>query len=346
MGRDRSGGFDGILVTAKPAGMTSHDVVGLVRRVAATRRVGHGGTLDPFATGVLPIFLGHATRLAGYHLGHDKTYRATVCFGASSTTDDLEGELTPIEGAAPTRAAVEGALPRFIGHIEQRPPAYSAIQLAGRRAYAMARAGATPELPLRSVVVHSVALQDWDGTDPARPIAVLEVACGAGTYMRALARDLGAAVGSAAYLGALTRTRSGSFSLDDAITLDRLRDAVAAGPDGIRPLLLPMDAGLEAWPSVSLTAPEVADIAMGRFVRPTVDRTDGDEPEDRSEHPPLRLLDAEGRLVALGRWEGRRLAPTRVLVDVRRAAEAAPTHAGAADTVDAAPSAADPAGEG
>ena len=136
-------GLDGILVVAKPAGPTSHDVVALVRRLAATRRVGHGGTLDPFASGVLPVFLGHATRVVEYHLGDRKAYRATVCFGASSTTDDLEGELTPSSGPAPTRAAVESAMAGFLGTISQRPPAYSAIKVAGRRAYAMARAGET-----------------------------------------------------------------------------------------------------------------------------------------------------------------------------------------------------------
>src|SRR5467141_2298770 len=120
--------MDGVLVIAKPAGPTSHDVVALVRRLAATKRVGHGGTLDPFASGVLPLFLGRATRLVEYHLGDRKGYRATVCFGASSTTDDLEGELTPSAAPAPSRAAVEGALAGFIGPISQRPPAYSAIK--------------------------------------------------------------------------------------------------------------------------------------------------------------------------------------------------------------------------
>src|SRR6185503_3584728 len=140
---DRSGEsrvMDGILVVAKPVGPTSHDIVGLVRRLAATKRVGHGGTLDPFASGVLPVFLGKATRLVEYHLGDRKRYRATVCFGASSTTDDLEGALTPATGPPPTRVAVEAALAGFRGPIEQRPPAYSAIKVAGRRAYALARA--------------------------------------------------------------------------------------------------------------------------------------------------------------------------------------------------------------
>ena len=130
---------------SKPAGPTSHDVVALVRRLAQTRRVGHGGTLDPFATGVLPVFLGRATRLVEYHLGDRKSYRATICFGASSTTDDLDGELTPVPGPGPTRAAVEAALAALVGPIHQQPPAYSAIKVGGRRAYAMARVGRDPD---------------------------------------------------------------------------------------------------------------------------------------------------------------------------------------------------------
>jgi len=209
--------MDGVLVIAKPAGPTSHDVVALVRRLAATKRVGHGGTLDPFASGVLPLFLGRATRLVEYHLGDRKGYRATVCFGASSTTDDLEGELTPTDAPAPSRPAVEAALATFLGPISQRPPAYSAIKVAGRRAYAMARAGEHVELASREVTIHRLEIVEWDGTDPDRPIAVVGVECSAGTYIRALARDLGEAVGGAAYLGALVRTASGPFRLDDAV---------------------------------------------------------------------------------------------------------------------------------
>ena len=223
--------MDGVLVIAKPAGPTSHDVVALVRRLAATKRVGHGGTLDPFASGVLPLFLGRATRLVEYHLGDRKGYRATVCFGASSTTDDLEGELTPSAAPAPSRAAAEAALAGFIGPISQRPPAYSAIKVAGRRAYAMARAGEHVELASREVTIHSLELLDWDGTDPDRPIAVVDVECSAGTYIRALARDLGEAVGGAAYLGALVRTASGPFRLDGAVSLDRVREAAADGAE-------------------------------------------------------------------------------------------------------------------
>ncbi|HSG85771.1 MAG TPA: tRNA pseudouridine(55) synthase TruB, partial [Candidatus Limnocylindrales bacterium] len=181
-------GPDGVLVVHKPAGPTSHDIVGLVRRLAGTRRIGHGGTLDPFASGVLPLFLGAATRLAEYHLGRDKRYRATVCFGASSTTDDLEGELTRA-GKAPDQAAVEAALAGFRGTIEQRPPDFSAVKIGGRRAYAMARAGITPELRPRTVTIHALELLSWDATDADRPIGTIDLSCSAGTYVRSVARD-------------------------------------------------------------------------------------------------------------------------------------------------------------
>jgi len=261
-------GLDGILIVAKPAGPTSHDIVALVRRLAATKRVGHGGTLDPFASGVLPLFLGHGTRVVEYHLGDRKAYLATVCFGAASTTDDLEGELTPATGPAPTREAVEAALPGLTGTISQRPPAYSAIKVAGRRAYALARAGETVELASREVTIHSLDLVSWDETDPDRPIAVLDVVCSAGTYIRALARDLGGALGSAAYLGALTRTASGPFTLDAATPLDEIRAAAADGPTGLLPFLRPLDTGLESFPVITLTPDEVAAVARGQFIRP------------------------------------------------------------------------------
>lgn len=301
--------MDGVLVVAKPAGPTSHDVVALVRRLASTRRIGHGGTLDPFASGVLPLFLGQATRLVEYHLGDGKTYRATVCFGATSTTDDLDGELTPSDGQAPSRDAVVEGLAGFVGTQLQRPPAYSAVQIGGRRAYRLARAGETPELAPREVTISSLELIEWDETDPARPVAIVEVACSAGTYVRALARDLGARLGSGAYLCGLTRTASGPFGLADACTLDALRAAAAAGgADGIRALLLPADVGLDGIAAVRLTPAEVADAAMGRFVRPEAGTAD--LPPDG----PLRLLDADGRIVGIGHRDGRRIAPEKMLV--------------------------------
>ena len=297
---------DGVLVVAKPTGPTSHDVVGLVRRLSGTRRVGHGGTLDPFASGVLPVFLGVATRLVEYHLADRKAYRATICFGASSTTDDLEGELTPSDGPAPDRAAVEGARGTFVGEIEQAPPAYSAVKVAGRRAYARARAGEAVEIAPRRVTIHELVLAEWRVTDPDRPIAVVDVVCSAGTYVRALARDLGRAVGSAAYLGALVRTASGPFRIETAHPLDDVR-AAASAPDGLRRMLLPPDAGLE-MPRIRLSAPEVAEIARGRQVRVP------ESAADVAEGDATRLTDAAGRLVGIAIRRGARLAPDKVFV--------------------------------
>ncbi len=308
MGRPRTGGLDGLLIVDKPAGPTSHDVVALVRRLSATRRVGHGGTLDPFATGVLPVFLGRATRLVEFHLGGRKGYRATVCFGAVSTTDDLEGELAPIAGPPVAREAVEAALGPLRGPIEQRPPHYSALKIGGRRAYALARAGEPAELRPRSVTIHRLELVEWDARDPERPIAILDVECSAGTYVRSLARDLGAAVGGGAYLGALTRTSSGPFTLADAIPLEAVRAAASEGPTAFRALLRPLDAGLDALPVLHLTAAEVDDVARGRFVRPAV-RVPAAE-------GPVRVVGPGGRLVAIGSWDGARLAPHKVLIEL------------------------------
>ncbi|MFL5725722.1 MAG: tRNA pseudouridine(55) synthase TruB [Chloroflexota bacterium] len=297
--------MDGILVANKPAGPTSHDVVALVRRLAATKRVGHGGTLDPFASGVLPLFLGRATKVVEYHLGDGKAYRATVCFGAASTTDDLEGELTPSSGRAPTLDEVARVLPAFTGEISQRPPAYSAIKVAGRRAYALARAGEPVELPDRTVLIDRLELIQWDDADASRPIGIFEVECSAGTYVRALARDLGQAAGSAAYLGALSRTASGPFTLEQATPVDDLRAAAADGPERLASLLLPVDAGLEALPEVSVGPADVVAIARGQFVRAPKPLGEG----------PIRVRDADGRLIAIARYRDGRLAPDKVLID-------------------------------
>jgi len=300
-------GLDGILVVDKPIGPTSHDIVGLVRRLAATKRVGHGGTLDPFASGVLPLFLGRGTRVVEFHLGDRKAYRATVCFGASSSTDDLEGEQTPAEGPPPDRSAVEAALPGLTGTISQRPPIHSAIKVGGRRAYAMARAGETVTLKEREVTIHELGLVAWDDTDPARPIVILDVVCSAGTYIRSLARDLGEGLGSAAYLGALRRTAAGPFLAAAAISLDRVREAAADRPDGIVSLLLPVDAGLERFPDVDLTLDEMAAVARGQFVRPAAGFAAGAE--------RYRLRAPDGSLAAIATDAGTgRLAPDKVLL--------------------------------
>lgn len=312
-------GPDGVLVVHKPAGPTSHDIVGLVRRLAGTRRIGHGGTLDPFASGVLPLFLGAATRLAEYHLGRDKRYRATVCFGASSTTDDLEGELTRA-GKAPDQAAVEAALAGFRGTIEQRPPDFSAVKIGGRRAYAMARAGITPELRPRTVTIQALELLSWDATDADRPIGTIDLSCSAGTYVRSLARDLGAATGSAAYLGSLVRTWSGSFGLEDAVSVETIREAATrSGAAGVAGLLRPVDAGLEWMARATVSKEEIPRLLQGQAVRPA-------DPSPGQDDEPVRVTDVAGRLLAIGSIRDGQVAPRKVLVrppaDAREAADA------------------------
>ncbi|HSW41473.1 MAG TPA: tRNA pseudouridine(55) synthase TruB [Patescibacteria group bacterium] len=304
--------MDGILVVNKPIGPTSHDIVALVRRLAGTRRIGHGGTLDPFASGVLPLYLGLGTRVVEFHLGARKAYRATVVFGGSSTTDDLEGQITRTDGAPPTREAVESGLAGYLGSCEQRPPAFSARKIGGRRAYALARRGETPELKPRTVAFHALDLVSWDAADPEHPTAVVDVTCSAGTYIRALARDLGEAVGSAAYLGALQRTASGPFTLADAHALDEVRAASAA--ERLGDLLLPPGAGLEDMPAVTLADAELRAVAHGGWTG-RVDRLGGSEREIRP-GTAVRLLAPGGVLAAIARVaDDGRIVTDKVLLD-------------------------------
>lgn len=294
--------LNGIIVVAKEPGPTSHDIVALVRRLSGVRRVGHGGTLDPFAAGVLPVFVGQATRLVEYHMADDKEYRALVCFGARSTTDDLDGELTPSAGAAPTRGQVEAGLVPFRGAIDQVPPDYSAVRVAGRKAYELARHGEKPELHARRVTVMRLELAAWDESDPARPTASIEVRCSAGTYIRALARDLGELLGCGAYLAALTRTASGPFALPDGHRLDEVRAWLAGGRG--RDLLLPMDTGLD-FPQVTLAPAELRPFARGQQLRRSTE-TAGEE--------LVRVLDEDGRLVAIARAGDGLLRPEKVFL--------------------------------
>jgi tRNA pseudouridine55 synthase len=293
-------GLDGILVVAKEPGPTSHDIVALVRRLTGVKRVGHGGTLDPFAAGVLPVFVGHATRLVEYHMGDGKEYRATVCFGARSTTDYLEGELTRTDAPPPTREVVEHALGEFVGEIEQVPPDYSAVRVAGRKAYELARHGEKPELRARRVTITTLEMLDWDATDATRPIAQLLIGCSAGTYIRSIARDLGERLGTGAYLGALTRTASGPFRIEQSHRLDDVRAALTTGR--ARKLLLPMDSGLD-FPELTLTQVELEHLARGQQLRRS-----GTLPADGL----VRVRNHGGRLVAIARVTGDTLQPEKV----------------------------------
>jgi tRNA pseudouridine55 synthase len=211
----------GFINLAKPSGMTSHDCIGKVRRLLNMKKVGHGGTLDPLATGVLPIALGRATRLLPY-LPSDKVYRATIRLGMATSTDDLAGEtLSTAEAGHITRAMLEAALTHFEGPLQQIPPAYSAIQVDGKRLYDLARQGQPVPVTPRAVEVYTLRLLDWQ---PERewPEAEVEIACGAGTYIRSIARDLGAMLGVGGTLAHLIRTRSGGFSLTDSVSFEVL----------------------------------------------------------------------------------------------------------------------------
>lgn len=208
----------GFLTIDKPCGMTSHDVVGLVRRITGERQVGHAGTLDPAASGVLPVAVGHATRVLPFIEGDDKRYVATVRFGVETDSGDRDGRLIgQADATALTRDHIEGLLPAFRGEIVQTPPMHSAVKVDGRRLYELARAGVSVEVPERQVTIHELELVDWQS-----PEATLVIACSKGTYIRSIARDLGVAAGTGAMLSSLVRTRAGMFDLAAAIPAQEL----------------------------------------------------------------------------------------------------------------------------
>ena len=253
----------GLAVVDKPAGLTSHDVVARVRRIAGTRRVGHAGTLDPMATGVLVLGVERATKLLGHLTLTDKAYAATIRLGQDTVTDDAEGEVAGgSSAAAVTEQEVAAGLAALTGVIEQVPATVSAVKIDGRRAYARVRAGEQVELAPRTVTVSRLALAGW-----SRPTADLldldvEVDCSSGTYVRALARDLGRALGTGGHLTALRRTRVGPFTLAEAVTLDEL----ASRAD---PVPIPLDAAVAAaFPRRELTPAETDRLRHGGRLDP------------------------------------------------------------------------------
>lgn len=256
-------GVGGLVVLDKPAGWTSHDVVARVRRIVRTRRVGHAGTLDPMATGVLVLGVDRATKLLGHLALTDKSYRATVRLGQSTLTDDAEGELTGGSSAAGVDpAAVRAGLAALTGEIEQVPSAVSAVKIAGRRAYARVRAGEEVALPPRRVTVSRLSLEALRRPAPELLDLDVVVDCSSGTYVRALARDLGAALGVGGHLTALRRTRVGPFTLAGALTLEQL----AERPD---PVPVPLDAAVAAaFPRRDLDPEVAARLAHGGRLEP------------------------------------------------------------------------------
>jgi tRNA pseudouridine55 synthase len=272
----------GVLVVDKPIGLTSHDVVQIVRRGTGIRRAGHTGTLDPRASGVLVILIGPAVRLSEYVSASDKRYQATIRLGSATDTFDAEG--TIISSASIDDISEDdfnNVLEHFIGEIEQTPPPYSAVKVQGRKAYDMAREGEEFELAPRTIHVYSLEVLEW-----APPEVVIDVYCSSGTYVRSLANDLGKELGTGAHLVGLRRTKSGRFTLRDAIPLRRIQESFDAG-NWYR-FLIPAAEALADWPIVELDADEVELIRHGHRI-----------PSDPKDTGLARGVSQQGDLVAL-----------------------------------------------
>ncbi|MEM6761909.1 MAG: tRNA pseudouridine(55) synthase TruB [Pseudomonadota bacterium] len=304
--------LDGWIVLDKPLGLTSTQALGAVKRLFLPEKAGHAGTLDPLATGILPLAFGDATKTVPFVVDGAKKYRFTVTFGAQTDTDDADGKVIETSDVRPSPEMVEAALPAFVGEVAQVPPQFSAVKINGQRAYDLARDGETVEIKARTVTITRLALVEVLSADQM----VLEADCGKGTYVRAIARDLAHALGTAGHVSELRRTRAGPFDEADAITLDALRDA--AGEDvqaAIENALLAPTAALHDMPAV-----EVDRVAAGRL-------TSGQSAILR----PLTDLEGEframaaGNLVALCRAQHGELHPVRVFRRPRRRITVMPT---------------------
>ena len=281
----------GLVVVDKSPGMTSHDVVARVRRLAGTRKVGHAGTLDPMATGVLVLGVDRATRLLGHLMLTEKAYDATIRLGAATTTDDAEGEVVSTHAVDGVREDdVRAELARFVGDIEQVPTAVSAIKVDGQRAYARVRAGEQVELKARPVTIHELVVHEV-----ALPDVRISVRCSSGTYIRAIARDLGAALGVGGHLTALRRTAVGSFDLSAARTLDELGDDFAVLPIA--------EAARATFPVVDLGDVQAADVRFGRALDLALDGVG-----------PHAFFAPDGEFLALYEQRGSQAKPVAVFV--------------------------------
>jgi tRNA pseudouridine55 synthase len=286
----------GILNLNKPPGMTSFSVVGIVRRLTGVRRVGHAGTLDPAADGVLPICLGQATRLAEHVVNAPKTYRARIHLGVVTDTYDTEGTVTArADPSGVTQEDIRAALPLFTGRIQQLPPMYSALKHQGTPLYRLARAGQTVERAPRTVSIYRLELVECEP-----PLLAVEIECGRGAYVRSLAHDLGQHLGCGAHLAALTRTKSGPFLLEWALTLEDFRQAAQEG--GWREFLHATDSVLAGWWAAVLGREHADDVMQGRTVPLTPlapERVAGLPPGT-----PCRAYSTDGRFLAILHYRG------------------------------------------
>ncbi len=292
--------IDGIFNINKPVGITSHDVVARVRRLAGQKRVGHAGTLDPAASGVLPILLGQATRIAEYLSQSGKAYRSTIRFGVVTDSYDSEGQIVWESAVSLTRDDIAAALPDFIGDQLQRPPLYSAIKHDGQRLYALARAGQTFEVQPRPIHIDTLDIVDWTS-----PTLVLDVECGKGTYIRSLAFDLGERLGPGAHLAALVRTRSGPFTLASSMTLDAL--AQAFSDNTWRDHCFAADEALLDWRAAILSAENETRMRYGQSLPLPAETS-------TYQHPLLRAYSADGRFLGILRVDEAGWQPHKVLL--------------------------------
>ena len=307
--------MDGVLVIDKPAGPTSHDVVARVRRAIGISRVGHTGTLDPLATGVLPLVVGRATRLAQFLSASDKEYQADIRLGATSATYDAEGPLLPSTvGPAATPLdpdALEAVLAQFRGTHLQMPPPYSAKKVGGTRAYTLARRQEPTGLTAVPVTVHALEALAIEGD-----LVRVRIACSTGFYVRTLAHEIGARLGGGGYLAGLRRTRVGAFTLNDAVALE---DVQRDGAERVSRRLIPLERLLTNLPAVILGEAGVRRVSHGNVVTTEHLSEAPDRPPEAADGPPepatVRLLDASGTLVGIAEWRpGGLLHPTIVLV--------------------------------
>ncbi len=256
---DLKNAISGVLVVDKPVGLTSHDVVQIIRKGTNIRRAGHTGTLDPRASGVLVVLIGPAVRLSEYVSASDKRYQAVVRLGVSTDTYDADGRIESTSPVNVTEEQFEEALKHFVGEIEQVPPPYSAVKIKGRKAYEMAREGEEVDLTPRKIQVYNLELLEW-----AMPEAVIDVYCSSGTYVRSLANDLGEKLGCGAHLVGLRRTKSGRFTLRDAVPLRKLKEHFENGT--WYQLLIPAAEALSDWPAVELSHEQVEAVRHGHRV--------------------------------------------------------------------------------
>ncbi|WP_144185547.1 tRNA pseudouridine(55) synthase TruB [Elioraea rosea] len=297
--------IDGWLVIDKPSGMTSTDVVNAVKRSLGAQKVGHGGTLDPLATGVLPLALGVGTKTVPYAMDGTKEYRFTLRFGEARDSDDADGAVTATSEVRPSDEQIRAALPAFTGLIMQVPPRYSAVKIAGERAYDLARSGAEVELAARPAQVDRFELVERPDADTA----VFAVESGKGVYMRSLARDLALALGTVGHVAALRRKRVGPFTEDRAVSLDKLL-SLGQEPAALS-LVLPVETALADIPALALTGEEAARLTNGQALSlvPFLSRM----PQDADPDGGLVRVMAGGKALALGRLGEGMLHPVRLL---------------------------------